>query len=157
MHISTKTRYATRALLELALNEGSGALTLHEVAARQEISLKYLETLFNVLRNANLVLGVRGPGGGYRLARAPQAINLREVYELFEGRDGFVPCAVFPDRCSRACECATRGVWAGLYVHNLRYLEGITLADLAAGSRGKGAIGDEPNMEEDKIVASQAN
>lgn len=154
MHIGTRTRYATRALLELALNEGPGALTLQEVAARQGISLKYLETLFNVMRNTNLVVGTRGPHGGYRLARAPEAISLREVYELFEGRDGFVACTMFPDRCSRACECATREAWAGLYAHNLRYLEGITFADLAARSRDRTALANEPTMEEGEVVCS---
>ncbi len=157
MHISTKTRYATRALLELALHEGPGALTLQEVAARQEISLKYLETLFNALRNAGLVVGVRGPHGGYRLARAPQAISLREVYELFEGRDGFVACTMFPDRCSRACECATRGVWADLYAHSLRFLGDISLADLAARSHNRALVADESTMEVGNVASAQAS
>ena len=135
MRINTKTRYATRALLELALQEGPAALSAQQIAARQEISAKYLEYLFNVLRNANLVQSVRGPQGGYRLARPAREITLRDIYDVFEGQEAFVACVTNPELCNRSVDCVTKEAWCEFFARSMAVLEGITLADLARRAR----------------------
>ena len=132
MKLSTRTRYAARALVELALQPPQEAVGVSVVAHRQALSAKYLESVFAELRRAGLVRAVRGAQGGYLLARPAATITLREIFELFEGRDGFVPCTTRPEACERARACVTRDVWARLYDDSLSSLEGTTLADLAA-------------------------
>jgi Rrf2 family transcriptional regulator, cysteine metabolism repressor len=135
VRINTKTRYATRALLELALQTGPGATSLQQVAARQEISPKYLESLFNVLRNAGLVRSVRGPQGGYRLARPAEEITLRQIYDIFEGHEAFVACIDSPDNCDRAVDCVAKEAWCEFFHESMKALERISLAGLARRTR----------------------
>lgn len=135
MRITTKTRYATRALLELALLEGEGTLSLQQIASRQEIPPKYLESLFNALRNAGLVASIRGPQGGYRLARPAEQISLRDVYDIFEGQEAFVTCLDRPEVCRRSVDCVAREAWCEFFEKSMQVLEGITLADLARRAR----------------------
>lgn len=138
MRLSTRTRYGTRAMLELARHPGEGHLSLGQIAERQGISAKYLESLFNMLRNAGLVHSLRGPQGGYTLARPPERITLRDLYEAFEGSEGFVACGQTPDHCARSDNCITREVWLEFYEDSLRSLERISLADLARRAEDEG-------------------
>lgn len=131
MRLNTKTRYATRAMLDLALQADAEPVSLQQIAQRQDISYKYLEAIFGALRTAGLVQSSHGPQGGYRLTRPPAQITLRDVFEVFEGRDGFVPCASAAHDCSRASECALREVWAEFHLVTMQHLEQTTLADLA--------------------------
>lgn len=131
MRLNTKTRYATRALLELAVHEHEGARSLQQIAASQGLSFKYLETLFSSLRSAGLVQSLRGPQGGYLLARPSDLISLRDVYEVFEGHESLVACVSRPDLCVRASDCVAREVWCDLTQQTMRSLEGVTLARLA--------------------------
>jgi Rrf2 family protein len=131
MKLSTKTRYATRAMLDLALNSGEEVVSARELAARQNISAKYLEQLLASLRSAGLVRTVRGARGGHTLSRHAGEINLREIYEVFEGAEGLVECTTSPELCERSDTCVTQDVWAELYDASMEILESITLEELA--------------------------
>ena len=137
MKLSTKMRYGTRGLLELALSYAQGPLSLSEIAEREEISTKYLESLFGILRSGGLVYSARGPQGGYALARAPREITLREVFEVLEGSEAFVPCTDDHTVCGRWANCVTQEVWARMYAAAMQVLEEATLADLAERAREK--------------------
>ncbi len=135
MRINTRTRYATRALLELALREGEGAISLQQIAASQDLSLKYLESLFSALRGAGLVQSARGSQGGYRLARPAGRITLRDVYDVFESHETFVSCVGNPEECRRAVDCVAREVWCELFDQTMSKLEATTVAALADRAR----------------------
>ena len=114
--ISTKGRYSIRVLLDLAEHRSGDFIPMKEVAARQDISLKYIERLMPALKAAGLVESVHGIGGGYRLTREPEDYTLWEILELAEGDLAPVTC-LQPDApvCQRAGECRTLGVWQGFY------------------------------------------
>ncbi len=129
--ISTKGRYAIRILLDLAEHSSGAYIPMKEVAARQEISLKYIEKIMPSLRGAGLIDSVHGIGGGYRLTRAPEQYSLWEILKLAEG--DLAPVSCLQDNappCRRAAECRTLSVWEGYYELTKNYFSGITLADL---------------------------
>lgn len=131
MKLTTKMRYATRAMLELALHEQeTQPLSLRDIAHNENISIKYLEVLLSMLRSAGFIRSVRGAAGGYKLAKHPSEIALRQLYELFEGSDGFVACTTDNTICERYKDCAAQSVWSEMFLVTMRYLESITLADL---------------------------
>lgn len=131
MRLNTKTRYAVRAMLTLALREqDSEPVSASDIAESEEISVKYLEGLLGSLRAAGLVRSVRGASGGYRLARSAADITLRQIYHVFEGSEGFVICTNEPGVCGRSGRCAAQTVWDELYQLSMRYLESVSLADL---------------------------
>lgn len=132
MKLNTKMRYGTRAMLELALRYEAGAVSLAQVAASQEISDKYLEILFASLRSAGLVNSQRGARGGYSLARPPEQITLREIFDVLEGPEPYVLCTTDHDTCHRWAMCATQEVWSQMYDASMQVLQSITLADLVA-------------------------
>jgi Rrf2 family transcriptional regulator, cysteine metabolism repressor len=139
MKLGTKVRYGTRAMLDLALRPRDEMTSLKEVAERQGVSQKYLEHLFSSLQAAGLVRSARGPRGGYALARPPQEITVREIYEVLEGSEGFSPCTTDPDVCDRHDVCATRELWARMHAEAMRVLQETTLADLAEEARERQA------------------
>lgn len=129
--ISTKGRYSIRILLDLAEHRNGGYIPIKEVAARQEISLKYVEKLMPALKNAGLIDSTHGIGGGYRLTREPDGYTLWEILRLAEG--DLAPVACLQENaaaCSRAAECRTLPVWEKYYELTKDYFSGITLADL---------------------------
>ena len=129
--ISTKGRYSIRILLDLAEHRNGGYIPIKEVAARQEISLKYVEKLMPSLKNAGLIDSTHGIGGGYRLTREPDEYTLWEILRLAEG--DLAPVACLQENaaaCSRAAECRTLPVWEKYYELTKDYFSGITLADL---------------------------
>ena len=131
MMISTRGRYALRILVDLAENRKDGYVTLKEAAARQEISEKYLESIVKDLVRGKLVEGVRGKGGGYRLARPAEEISALEVLQAAEGP--LVPVACLEEGskpCGRAAACRTLPLWEGLNRVVSDYLSGFTLQDL---------------------------
>lgn len=130
MKISTKGRYATRAMLDLALHYGKTPVLLKDISSRQGISLRYLEQIISPLIAAKLVVSVRGPKGGVRLARPPQKIKLSEVIQVLEGPISPVECVENPGSCTRATACATRDVWADLALAMQGVLSSVTLKDL---------------------------
>ena len=132
--ISTKGRYSIRILLDLAEHRTGAYVPMKDVAARQEISLKYIERLMPALRTAGLVDSVHGIGGGYRLSKDPADCTLWEILQAAEGDMAPVAClqsGAAP--CGRAAECRTLPVWEGYYRLTREYFTGITLADLMAG------------------------
>ena len=137
MKISTKGRYALRMMMDIAEHQDQGLVALKDIAARQDISLKYIERLMPVLKSAGLVESVHGIGGGYRLTREPEDYTLWEILELAEGDLAPVTC-LQPDApvCQRAGECRTLGVWQGFYKLTQDYFSRITLADLMNAPAG---------------------
>lgn len=139
MLISTKGRYALRVMLELADHEKGEYVPLNTIAARQEISVKYLESILVVLSKAGAIDGLRGKGGGYRLNRAPRDYTVGEILRLVEGSLAPVACLdCKPNDCHRTVECRTLPLWEKLQALIENYLDSVTLADLADPSR----IGD---------------
>ena len=135
--ISTKGRYSVRILLDLAEHRGGGYIPMKEVAARQEISLKYIERLMPALKAAGLIDSVHGAGGGYRLTREPEDYTLWEILTLAEGDLAPVSCLQQnAPPCQRAAECRTLPVWQGYYDATRSYFSGITLADLMNTPQG---------------------
>jgi len=131
MLISTRGRYALRVLVDMAEHRGDGFMTLSAVARRQDISEKYLEAIAKELVRGGILSGVRGKGGGYRLCRAPEQINVSEVLDLTEGTLAPVAClerGAAP--CARASECRTLDFWRGLDAAIHDYVRGFTIADL---------------------------
>lgn len=129
--ISTKGRYAIRILLDLAEHESGGYIPMKEVAARQEISLKYIERILPPLKAAGLIASTHGIGGGYRLTREPEDYTLWDILRVAEGDMAPVSCLQADAApCSRAAECRTLPVWEGYYRVTKAYFSGITLANL---------------------------
>ena len=131
MLISTKGRYALRVLVDMAEHQADGFIPLKEIAQRQEISEKYLESIVKELVKHNVVAGVRGKGGGYRLQRAPDQINVEEVLRFMEGSLSPVACLEEgAPPCARSARCRTLEFWRGLDKAIRSYAAGFTLADL---------------------------
>ena len=131
MKISTKGRYALRMMLDLAEHREQGFVSLKEIAARQDISLKYIERLMPVLKSAGLVESVHGIGGGYRLAREPETCTLWDILQRSEGDLAPVSCLKDgTDACARATGCRTLPVWNRLGQIMGDYLDSVTLRDL---------------------------
>ena len=138
MMISTRGRYALRILVDLAEARAESFVTLREIAERQEISEKYLESIVKLLVRADILEGLRGKGGGYRLGRLPEEINVLDVLRLTEGSLAPVSCLEEGSRgCSRAAQCRTLPLWRGLNEVVTQYLGGFTIRDLM-GEPGSG-------------------
>jgi Rrf2 family cysteine metabolism transcriptional repressor len=137
VRLTTKTRYGTRAMLYLALQYDKGPTSSKEIAAEQSLSVKYLERLLSQLLGAGLVRSVRGAQGGYVLARPPDQINLREIYDVLEGSDPLVECVTHPELCSRYEACVTQEVWTRMYDACTDVLQSTHLSDLASRQRAK--------------------
>ena len=115
MMISTRGRYALRILVDLAEHRAEAYVTLRELAERQDISEKYLESIVKELVRAGILEGLRGKGGGYRLGRDPERISVLEVLERMEGTLAPVACLEDGGRpCARAASCRTLPLWKGL-------------------------------------------
>lgn len=134
MMISTKGRYALRVMIDIAENQHDGYLPLREIAARQEISEKYLEAIVKSLVKAQYLTGLRGKAGGYRLTRLPQEYTVGSILRLTEGSLAPVAClGDNPPDCPRMADCRTLPMWRELNTMIQNYFDGITLADLAKG------------------------
>ncbi|MGF1447119.1 MAG: Rrf2 family transcriptional regulator [Pikeienuella sp.] len=140
MKLSTKGRYAVTALADIALNSGFGAgaspVPLGDIAERQDLSVAYLEQLFVRLRRADLVTSIRGPGGGYRLARDPRSISIAEVMVAVDERLNAMGCnGKYEDGlgCGKSKEaCLTHGLWEQLSAHVHVFLSKISIHDVVA-------------------------
>ena len=130
MKLSTKGRYASRLMLDLALNYDRRPVFLRDIAKRQEISEKYLGQLTLPLKAAGLINSIRGAHGGYALARRPQDITLKEVVLAVEGDLNLVECLATPKMCHRADLCVTRDIWSRLTQKMTEVLESTTLQDM---------------------------
>jgi len=131
MMISTKGRYALRVMIDLAEHEGGGPIPLKEIAQRQEISEKYLESILKALVREGLLKGFRGKGGGYCLTRPPEAYTVGDILRLTE--DSLAPVACLEGdgtACSRAAECRTLPLWRRLDDLIGGFFDSVTLAEL---------------------------
>ena len=131
MQLSTKARYAARAMMELAICYGQGPTLLKNIAQKQNISEKYLEQLMAPLRASGLIYTMRGNKGGYLLGRDPKHITLYEVINIVEGSLAPVACVDKVEMCRRWERCATRQVWVRLKERLVTELQSVSLADLA--------------------------
>lgn len=129
MRLTTRGRYAVTALLDLALQPADQTITLAEIAARQSISVAYLEQLFSKLKRQGLVSSVRGANGGYRLARAAHDIAVLEIIEAVNESVDATRCD-HKGNCQDGAMCLTHDLWQELSEHIEQYLAGITLASL---------------------------
>jgi len=130
--LSTRGRYGLRAMLDIAINQGDGPITLHSISERQGISVGYLEQLMVPLKKEGLIRSVRGAQGGYLLAREPEKITVGDIIRALEGPIAPVACVSedFPEECDRAEGCVTRLVWAKVRDSIAEVLDSLTLADL---------------------------
>jgi Rrf2 family iron-sulfur cluster assembly transcriptional regulator len=132
MRLTTKGRFAVTAMIDLALRENTGPVALAAISSRQQISLSYLEQLFGKLRRHGLVESVRGPGGGYRLARTPDAISVAEVIVAVDQPIDATQCAGRESCKDDGKRCMTHELWANLNAHIFTFLRSVTLAELVA-------------------------
>jgi transcriptional regulator, Rrf2 family len=133
MMVSTKGRYALRVMIDLAECPREKYITLNDIASRQEISEKYLESIISILSKAGFVIGLRGKGGGYRLSKSPEEYTVGSILKLTENSMAPVHClAEHPNHCPRAKNCKTLPMWENLDRIVDEYLEGVKLSDLTA-------------------------
>ena len=129
--ISTRGRYALRGMIDIASNQGDGYVPMKDVAARQGLSLKYLEQIIPPLKDHGLIKGIQGKGGGYRLTKKPSEYNIGEILRLTEKDLAPVSClAEGAPECERRQECKTVKLWEGLEKVTNEYLDSKTLDEL---------------------------
>jgi len=144
MRLSTKGRYAVMAMADLAKNGSGRAVSLAEIATRQEISLSYLEQLFARLRKGGLVKSIRGPGGGYRLAKGPEETVVADIVLAVDEPIRATRCAAHgtPRGCmTGGARCITHDLWEDLGAEIHRYLAGVSLADVVEKRTGRARVG----------------
>ncbi len=130
MKISTKGRYGVRILLDLALHDADAPRQLRDIAESQQISEKYISRLIIDLRRAGMVRSIRGAGGGFRIAKAPEELTLLDIVEVMEGPLSIVDCVRAPDECRRNETCATREIWSKLNTEIRDSMRKITLREI---------------------------
>ncbi len=130
MRLSTRARYGTRLMVELALNYSKGLIFLKDIAEEEEISEKYLSHLVIPLKARGLISSSRGAHGGYRLAKHPVEITVKEIVQTLEGNISPVECVANPSICKRISTCKTHEVWDILDQKITETLNSITLSDL---------------------------
>ena len=131
MRLTTKGRFAVTAMIDLALREHSGPVALAAISGRQQISLSYLEQLFGKLRRYGLVDSVRGPGGGYNLARSATEVTVADVILAVDEPIDATQCGG-RENCHDDRRCMTHELWAGLNAHIFSFLRSVSLAQLVA-------------------------
>ena len=146
MKLSTKGRYSVTAMLDLAIHDKAGPVTLGDISQCQGISLSYLEQLFSNLRKAGLVKGVRGPGGGYRLAQPASEISIAQIIRAVDEKVDVTNCNGEGD-CQAGERCLTHELWSDLSDRLYSFLDGITLAQFV----DRPGI-PELSMERDKSI-----
>ncbi|OFZ73816.1 MAG: Fe-S cluster assembly transcriptional regulator IscR [Betaproteobacteria bacterium RBG_16_64_9] len=134
MRLTTKGRFAVTAMLDLALHDAQGPVTLAGISRRQRISLSYLEQLFGKLRRSSLVDSVRGPGGGYILARIPGEVSVADIVRAVDEPLDATQCEGRQD-CREDQRCMTHALWASLNDKMFEYLNSVTLCDLVTRER----------------------
>ncbi|MDZ7683890.1 MAG: Fe-S cluster assembly transcriptional regulator IscR [Gammaproteobacteria bacterium] len=162
MKLTAKGRYAVTAMLDLAVHEGKGPISLADISERQGISLSYLEQLFAKLRRNELVSSVRGPGGGYELSRGSNEIFVAEIIDSVDENVDATRCKGRAD-CQQGDTCLTHELWADLSQQIHQFLSGIDLASIIAKrevqerAARQNAVRDEvirvPENRDDKVEA----
>ncbi|MCW5625973.1 MAG: Fe-S cluster assembly transcription factor [Burkholderiales bacterium] len=158
MRLTTKGRFAVTAMVDLALRDGQGPVTLAEISQRQKISLSYLEQLFGRLRRNGLVKSTRGPGGGYTLGQPVEAVSVADVILAVDEPIDATQCGGM-ENCLDDHKCLTHDLWSALNAHIFDYLKGVKLADLVARhrerqNRGQVSVLEMPERRCSKPAAS---
>ncbi len=135
IQLSTRVRYAARAMIELAVNYKKDPIQLHEIACKQDISVKYLEQIMAPLRARGYVRTQKGSRGGYHMAISPDKLTLFDIVECVEGSLAPVSCLDNEDSCERSGLCVTRRIWANVQDSMAKELKAVTLAELAADQK----------------------
>jgi len=130
MKLSTRSRYGTRILVDLANNQDRGPVQIGEISKRQGISVKYLEQLIRPLKEASLIASVRGPKGGHILSKNPEKVTLGQIVRLFEGQAELVECISCPEKCPMSDDCRVRLAWMDATQALYSKLDTTTIADL---------------------------
>ena len=131
MRLTTKGRFAVTAMIDLAMNNASGPVTLADISERQKISLSYLEQLFGKLRRRSLVTSVRGPGGGYNLANPTDQVSVADIIVAVDEPIDATQCGG-KENCKDEQRCMTHDLWARLNDKMFEYLDSVKLSDLVA-------------------------
>ncbi|HRW58059.1 MAG TPA: Rrf2 family transcriptional regulator [Chlamydiales bacterium] len=131
MKLSTKTRYAVTAMLELSkYYDEKSSVSISEISKAHGLSISYLEQLLLKLKNNNLVVSLRGKSGGYQLAKPPAIISIKDIMEAVEGPVSIVDCLIHENKCDQTSCCATRPLWTKLNDRFLQLIGEIYLSDL---------------------------
>ena len=136
MRLTTKGRFAVTAMIDLAMQCGSGPVTLAEISQRQKISLSYLEQLFSKMRRRVLVDSVRGPGGGYRLAKDMAQVSVADIILAVDEPMDSTQCGG-KENCHGGQKCITHDLWTNLDQHIVDYLGAVTLKQLVDEQKAK--------------------
>lgn len=130
MKLSTRGRYGTRLMIELAGHYGYGPVSMSQISKNQNIPIKYLEQLVIPLKKAKLITSVRGPRGGHMLARAPEKISIWELLDLLESKLTFADCLKDPDICENTENCPVRPIWGKALSLMTRHFKETSLKDV---------------------------
>ena len=128
MKLSTRSRYGTRMMLDLARHYDEGPVQMGEIANRQNISIKYLEQLIIPLKKADLIKSIRGPKGGHMLSVSPDEVTIGDIVRILEGGTDITACVVNPDSCAKSETCATRELWGEVSEAIYERLNAVTLS-----------------------------
>jgi Rrf2 family iron-sulfur cluster assembly transcriptional regulator len=139
MRLTTKGRFAVTAMIDLAMQHGSGPVTLAEISGRRKISLSYLEQLFGKLRRHHLVESVRGPGGGYHLARDMGEVSVTDIILAVDEPIDATQCGG-KENCDDDKKCLTHDLWAALNERIFDYLGSVSLLQLVESQKAKEAV-----------------
>lgn len=132
MKLSTRGRYGTRLMIELAKFYGSGPMSIARISQYQDIPIKYLEQLIIPLKKSGMIKSVRGPKGGHMLSRSPESINLWDILVLLETKMTFVDCVNDEAVCPNTGDCPVRPVWGKAFASIKKIFQDTSLADLVA-------------------------
>ncbi len=149
MRLSTKGRYAVTAMIDLALHQDERLVSLAEISDVQQISLSYLEQLFSRLRKYDIVEGVRGPGGGYRLARDAEDISIADIINAVDEKLDATRCSGHED-CQGGRKCITHELWFDLSQRIYGFLHDMTLADVIGSAEVR-----KLSKEQDHLVSME--
>ncbi len=159
MRLTTKGRFAVTAMIDLALREAHGPVTLAGISQRQKISLSYLEQLFGKLRRFNIVESTRGPGGGYTLARKADEISVADIIIAVDEPLDATQCGG-KGNCHSDEEtpgrCMTHDLWSNLNTKMVEYLSSVSLRDLAQQQEGRGIVLHDLRQKKIKVESSKA-
>ncbi len=135
MKLTTRSRYGTRLLLDIAMHSEHGPVPSKDSARREDISLKYLEKILKILKEAGYIIGKRGPNGGNVLTMEPEDISLGKLTRILEGDDTVLDCEGDVTTCTRAAVCLRRSIWDDANQAMYKMLDSYTLADLIKDAR----------------------
>jgi Rrf2 family iron-sulfur cluster assembly transcriptional regulator len=143
MRLTTKGRFAVTAMIDLAMRQHTGPVTLAAISQRQQISLSYLEQLFGKLRRHELVESTRGPGGGYTLARKPEEVTVADIIVAVDEPLDATQCGGKENCLGEGQQCMTHELWSSLNAKMIEFLDGVSLAKLVQDQLDRGVRVEE--------------